>query len=305
MTQIEFTPSTDLYRTIISAVAEDYNSPYKQLMRKTNDIDVDYFEHIRRDTEIMEEELNLELKDRVLNDFKKMADELFIASGLAKGIVDKTQECVFDVKNGLGENACKDYLGSLARELKNYAHGLSVGNIPPKHSLAEIEELYQSAKQITWKERILINNKADIIKFYHALMDRTWWECRVFVENYTRDFLLYIADEICNVDAMNEVPFDGYIPLPEDTSNVILSEDLSTLVEAMAKNVHEVWAKERIVQGWRFGNERDDKRKLHPCLIPYEELPEEEKVYDRNTSIETLKFILKQGFVITKRVSKQ
>lgn len=94
---------------------------------------------------------------------------------------------------------------------------------------------------------------------------------------------------------------DNYIPQPIDTSDVQLPEELNPLLEAMAKNVHEVWAQTRIAQGWKYGPERNDEEKLHPMLIPYEELPEEEKVYDRNTSVETLKLILKLGFVIEKK----
>jgi len=57
----------------------------------------------------------------------------------------------------------------------------------------------------------------------------------------------------------------------------------------------------RIAQGWRFGPERNDARKEHPCLIPYEELPEEERTYDRQTALETLKLIEHLGFEIRKR----
>lgn len=92
----------------------------------------------------------------------------------------------------------------------------------------------------------------------------------------------------------------NYIPQPIDTSDVKLPEDLELLVEQMSKNVHEVWAETRINQGWTFGEKRNDDLKTHPCLIPYEELPEEEKEYDRNTSIGTLKLILKLGFKICK-----
>lgn len=92
-----------------------------------------------------------------------------------------------------------------------------------------------------------------------------------------------------------------YIPRPIDTSDINLPEELNPLLEAMAKNVHEVWAQTRIAQGWQYGPERNDDEKTHPMLIPYEDLPEEEKVYDRNTSIETLKLILKLGFVIEKK----
>ena len=91
---------------------------------------------------------------------------------------------------------------------------------------------------------------------------------------------------------------NNYIPQPIDTSNVELPKELNVLVEAMAKNVHEVWAQTRISQGWTYGEERNDELKQHPCLIPYEELPEEEREYDRNTAISTLKFIVANGYKI-------
>lgn len=91
-----------------------------------------------------------------------------------------------------------------------------------------------------------------------------------------------------------------YTPQPIDTKEVVLPEELTELVEAMAKNVHEVWAETRIAQGWSYGPERNDQLKHHPCLIPYEELPEEEREYDRNTAIGTLKLIQKLGFKISR-----
>ena len=91
-----------------------------------------------------------------------------------------------------------------------------------------------------------------------------------------------------------------YTPQPIDTKDVVLPIELEQLVEQMSKNVHEVWADTRMKQGWVYGEQRNDELKTHPCLIPYEELPEEEKVYDRNTSIDTLKFIIKQGFHISR-----
>lgn len=79
-----------------------------------------------------------------------------------------------------------------------------------------------------------------------------------------------------------------------------MPEELLPLIEVMARNVHEVWSQNRINEGWTYGPVRDDVRKHHPCLIPYEELPESEKDYDRATSQETLKLILKSGFAISK-----
>lgn len=91
----------------------------------------------------------------------------------------------------------------------------------------------------------------------------------------------------------------NYIPQLVDTTDVQLPEELNPLVEQIAKNVHEVWAQNRMEQGWTYGEERNDALKTHPCLIPYEELPEVEKAYDRDTAWGTLRLIKKLGFKIS------
>lgn len=91
---------------------------------------------------------------------------------------------------------------------------------------------------------------------------------------------------------------NNYVPQPLDTSDVRLPEEILPLVEGIAKNVHEVWAQNRIDQGWTYGEERNDVLKQHPCLIPYDDLPEVEKAYDRDTAVGTLKLICKLGFKI-------
>lgn len=91
-----------------------------------------------------------------------------------------------------------------------------------------------------------------------------------------------------------------YIPAPADTRDIELPEELLPLAEEMARNVHEVWSRNRMAEGWTYGPVRDDDQKKHPCLVPYEELPESEREYDRATSQETLKLILKSGFEISK-----
>ena len=90
----------------------------------------------------------------------------------------------------------------------------------------------------------------------------------------------------------------AYIPNPIDTSHIELDAQILQLAELLAKNAHEVWATERIAQGWKYGPARRDDTKEHPCLIPYEDLPESEKVYDRNTAMETLKAIVAMGYEI-------
>lgn len=89
-----------------------------------------------------------------------------------------------------------------------------------------------------------------------------------------------------------------YIPRPIDTHEIVLPPRLDDLIETMARNVHEVWAQTRVRQGWVYGHRRDDAHKWHPCLVPYEELTDDEREYDRNTAVETLKLIMKMGFTI-------
>lgn len=90
-----------------------------------------------------------------------------------------------------------------------------------------------------------------------------------------------------------------YEPKPIDTSDIQLSAELLELTEKIAENVHDVWAVGRIEQGWTYGTERNDELKTTPCLVPYSELPDSEKEYDRNTALETLKLIVKLGYKIS------
>jgi hypothetical protein len=89
-----------------------------------------------------------------------------------------------------------------------------------------------------------------------------------------------------------------YTPSPLDTSSVQLPPSLALLLEKLAENTHDVWAETRIGQGWSYGPARDDTGKKHPCLVPYADLSEEEKEYDRRTAAEALKAILLLGYKI-------
>jgi hypothetical protein len=89
-----------------------------------------------------------------------------------------------------------------------------------------------------------------------------------------------------------------YRPAPLDTGSIQLPPELEELAEKLAENAHEVWGKQRVADGWTWGPARDDAAKKHPCLIPYRELPDSEKTYDRKMSIETIKMIVSLGFRI-------
>jgi len=94
------------------------------------------------------------------------------------------------------------------------------------------------------------------------------------------------------------MPSDRYQPSPVDTAQVRLPDDVAAVLERLARNVHDAWARERFADGWTWGPQRDEAARRHPSLVPYDDLPEEEKKYDRIAAGETLKALCSMGFRI-------
>jgi hypothetical protein len=92
----------------------------------------------------------------------------------------------------------------------------------------------------------------------------------------------------------------NYVPNPVDTSAVKLPDDLRELTERLAENAHDVWARRKLADGWTWGPIVDASTKKHPDLVPYVQLPEDKKEYDRDTAMETIKAILSLGYMIGK-----
>lgn len=92
-----------------------------------------------------------------------------------------------------------------------------------------------------------------------------------------------------------------YEPYPIRLDDVTLDDDLTELQEAIAENAHEIWAKARTDQGWTYGPERNDQKKETPDMVPYCNLPESEKLYDREMAMQTLKLVKKLGFEIIRK----
>lgn len=90
-----------------------------------------------------------------------------------------------------------------------------------------------------------------------------------------------------------------YRPNPIDTAHVVFPPALTALTERLAEHIHDVWAKQRIAEGWRHGPRRDDEARTHPGLVPYSELADSEKEYDRQTATETIRAILALGYRFT------
>jgi hypothetical protein len=91
-----------------------------------------------------------------------------------------------------------------------------------------------------------------------------------------------------------------YQPDPVDTTRVDLSDEILALTEPLAQNIHAVWARQRLRDGWVWGPARDDVAKRHPSLVEYDALSEGEKEYDRQVALETLRTVMSLGFRIVK-----
>ena len=92
-----------------------------------------------------------------------------------------------------------------------------------------------------------------------------------------------------------------YEPKPLDLTKVELPSELNELMDVLAENVHENWAAQRMSEGWTYGEKRDDEKRTTPCLVPYCELSEEEKAYDKITAEQTIKTIIACGYKISQK----
>ena len=111
---------------------------------------------------------------------------------------------------------------------------------------------------------------------------------------------LIVVCECCEANGESSAMTE-YIPTPISTEGVTLPVELDALVEKLAENNHDHWARQRIEEGWTYGPQRDDACKTNPDLVPYGDLPEDEKEYDRISVLETLKVIVMLGYEIVPR----
>lgn len=92
-----------------------------------------------------------------------------------------------------------------------------------------------------------------------------------------------------------------YHPKLIDLKHVNLPDGLEELREAIAENAHDTWAMERQSEGWTYGPKRDDSLLETPDMVPYAQLPDSEKQYDRIMADDTLKLLIALGYNIEKR----
>uniref|UniRef100_T1JNF8 Ryanodine receptor n=1 Tax=Strigamia maritima TaxID=126957 RepID=T1JNF8_STRMM len=89
---------------------------------------------------------------------------------------------------------------------------------------------------------------------------------------------------------------NGYKPAPLDLSAITLSAKMEELVDHLAENTHNMWAKERVQQGWTYGLNEDNENKRSPHLVPYSKVDDAIKKANRDTASETVRTLIAYGY---------
>lgn len=210
----------------------------------------------------------------------------FISVGITRGLMSVPMHFSFGVLMGyfyslakFGDNRKRAWNLALALSAPVLAHGIYDAILMAADTMGPDKETF----------------KGFLIIVAIAFCVYLWKMCRRRIKELkTKD----IEEPLMAAESIIEA--EPYAPQPVDCSDVSLPQELCSLLEEMSENVHEVWAQGRIDEGWSYGPERDDEKKKHPCIVPYDKLSEQEKDYDRRTAEGTLKFIMKKGYRITK-----
>lgn len=201
-----------------------------------------------------------------------------------KGLVVTRQynASIDDIANSLNENEFVivavdggELLGNIADET---IEDLLIGQIPD-HTVV-ILSLDEKSNKIT----LFDPNSSNAEDTYPIEQFKDAW-------NDSKNYLVTITSNSMKT----------YTPKPIDLSDVELTEDLNELREAIAENAHEIWAENRQAEGWTYGPQRDDQLKQTPDMVPYSQLPEGEKEYDREMAMKTIKLLKKLGYDLIKR----
>lgn len=290
--------SRNFFEAVASPIVYDDNSPYSLMVYHMNKLVADRYSNIETLGERLNDDLSIRVKKEILNDFFSYGGSLLQQlPAIQERILHNVDSYFFSYPDRSEAFAhLNEALGDLyyfARKTLRYAS-------QSRYTIVDLKKLRAKAKQITLVERVTGSNSDDVIEYYHALVDHTADACRQLARRQASKFIMHMVDAISREFDL-DAPF-ATIYNDEDSYPVIpdLPRYLHPLVELMAENNHNIWMETRRAQGWTYGPERDDVKMTNPCMVPYADLPESEKVIDRESCIETISFILRNGFRIVK-----
>jgi len=172
----------ELSQRISDSVVDKVDAIYPQFMKRVNNIDLDYFEEITRDSEEIPMELNFELRDKILDDVRQYAIQLLNESGIR----DRINEIMKDVDSV----TAKEAFDRAKEKLRDYVYASSILNGSSNFTEEELEKMYTEAQKRDLWERITQNNKSDVIRFHHALMDKTYEQCKDVLYGSIESFVI-------------------------------------------------------------------------------------------------------------------
>ena len=173
----------ELSKEVYGIVVDEVERIYPTFMKRVNDIDIDYFDEITRDSEELPKGLNFELRDKVLDDVRQYAMQLLEESGV--------RNRVGNLMKDVDAATAKEVLDNAKEKLREYAYASSILNGSSDITEEYLQKVYTDAKKRDLWERITQNNKADVIKFHHALMDKTYEQCKDLLYGCIESFIVY------------------------------------------------------------------------------------------------------------------
>lgn len=80
--------------------------------------------------------------------------------------------------------------------------------------------------------------------------------------------------------AIGEVPAVGWDEIRAEMQDSVRDGVRAALSGKSPEEMHQNWCEFKQARGWVYGEEKDEDKRTHPCLVPYEELPEVQKLKD-------------------------
>lgn len=288
----------NFFEAVASPVIYDEDSPYSLMVYHMNRLVADHYSSIKTLGEKLNDDLSVRIKKEILDEFSSYGAFLLQQiPAIKERILHNVDSYFFSYPN---RNEAFTHLNEALADLYYFARKTLNYAPQSKYTIADLKELRARAEKITIIERVTGSNSDDVIEYYHALVDHTVDACRQLARRQASKFIMHMVDYISrefDLDAPFATIYNDDVSYPVIPD---LPRYLHPLVELMAENNHNKWMETRRAQGWTYGPERDDAKKTTPCMVPYSDLPESEKDVDRRSCVETIVFILRNGFRIVK-----